>query len=75
MRVISDVRSKSQRKIRFFIVPVEVIRITMAVRRLVCTNWTPRTTAPLPEGVVETAANRVSPASARETFSSRRSGS
>ena len=38
IRIISGVMSKSQRKIRFFMVPAEVIKMTMAVRRLVCTN-------------------------------------
>ena len=74
-RRMSGVMSKSQWNTLVFMVPAEVMSTAIAVRRLVCTNCTARTAAPLPPGVVETAANRVRPASTRETPSSNFSGS
>ena len=74
-RKISCDRSKSQWNTRVCMVPAEVIRMTIAVRRLVCTNWIARIFAPRPLGVVDTAANRVAAASTRETPSSNFSGS
>ena len=74
-RRMSGVKSKSQWNTLVFIVPAEVMRIAIAVRRLVCTNCTARTSAPAPPGEVDTAANRVMPAKSRDTPSSSFCGS
>ena len=62
-RRISLVKSKSQWNTRFFMVPAELIKISIAVRRLVCTNCTAFTWAVRPLGEVAAAANFVTEAS------------
>lgn len=74
-RRMSLVKSKSQWNTRVFMVPAELIKMSMAVRRLVCTNCTARTWAVSPLGVVATAAHRVAPASSRAARPSSCSGS
>ena len=74
-RSTSGDRSKSQWNTRVCIVPSVVIKMSIAVRRLVWTNCTPLTAALLPLGVVVIAVICVMPVKSRETPSSSFCGS
>ena len=75
MRMISFDRSKSQWNTFVFIVPALLIRISMAVRRLVCTNCTALIFAETPLGALATARQRVTEASVCAAPPGSRSGS
>ena len=75
MRMISLDKSKSQWNTFVFIVPALLIRISIAVRRLVWTNCTALICAETPLGAVATAMYRVAEASVRAAPPGSRSGS